>query len=125
MLYNESLYQELSPEAKPTAPQPSVAVANPNPSSLPPLLVFFGRTFVFVCFVVFVFCFLCCLFCLLVVGVVFKKGEQILQADEIFCSFGVLARMVIKKVRFTGGEPLVRKDIVKLVEGAAGTPGIK
>src|SRR3569833_2559515 len=44
MLYNESLYQELSPEAKPTAPQPSVAVANPNPSSLPPLQDHFGRT---------------------------------------------------------------------------------
>src|SRR3569623_2996999 len=125
MLYNESLYQELSSESKPNAIQHSSANANPNPSSLPPLQDKFGRTFDYVRIAVTEKCNLRCTYCMPEEGVDFKSGEQILQASEIIRIVGVLARMGIKKDRFTGGEPLVRKDIVKLVEAAAGTPGIK
>src|SRR3569833_847722 len=125
MLYNESLYQELSPEAKPPAPQPSVAVANPNPSTQPPQQEQKSQTNDKERIAVTEKCNLRCTYCMPEEGVDFKKGEQILQADEIIRTIGVLARMGIKNVRFTGGEPLVRKDIVKLVEWAAGTPGIK
>ena len=58
-------------------------------------------------------------------GVDFQGREKILQADEIQRLIEILSRMGVKKVRFTGGEPLVRKDIVELVQGAAATPGIK
>ncbi len=128
MLYNESLYQELSSsESKPGVVSNSSPVAhgNLNPSPLPPLQDQFGRTFDYVRIAVTEKCNLRCTYCMPEEGVDFKKGDQILQADEIIRTIGVLARMGIKKVRFTGGEPLVRKDIVKLVEGAAGTPGIK
>jgi len=89
-----------------------------------PLQDNFGRTFDYVRIAVTEKCNLRCTYCMPEEGVDFKHGEQILTSDEIFRVINVLARMGIKKVRFTGGEPLVRKDILKLVEGAADTPGI-
>jgi cyclic pyranopterin phosphate synthase len=125
MLYNESLFQNAaSADSKSTARD-----ANPrtltNPFPLPPLQDQFGRTFDYVRIAVTEKCNLRCTYCMPEEGVDFKHGDQILQAEEIIRVIGALARMGIKKVRFTGGEPLVRKDIVKLVAGAANTPGIK
>jgi len=90
-----------------------------------PLQDTFGRTFDYVRIAITEKCNLRCTYCMPEEGVDFKNGEQILTTDEILRVIDVLARMGVKKVRFTGGEPLVRKDIVKLVEGAANTPGIK
>ncbi len=90
-----------------------------------PLQDSFGRTFDYVRIAVTEKCNLRCTYCMPEEGVDFKNGEQILSTDEILRVIDVLARMGVKKVRFTGGEPLVRKDIVRLVEGAANTPGIK
>ncbi len=90
-----------------------------------PLQDTFGRTFDYVRIAITEKCNLRCTYCMPEEGVDFKNGEQILTADEILRTINVLAGMGVKKVRFTGGEPLVRKDIVKLVEGAANTPGIK
>jgi len=90
-----------------------------------PLQDTFGRTFDYVRIAITEKCNLRCTYCMPEEGVDFKNGEQILTADEILRVIDVLARMGVKKVRFTGGEPLVRKDIVKLVEGAVNTPGVK
>ncbi|MDH5228606.1 MAG: GTP 3',8-cyclase MoaA [Gammaproteobacteria bacterium] len=96
-----------------------------RPDAFAPLQDTFGRTFDYVRIAVTEKCNLRCTYCMPEEGVDFKNGEQILSADEILRTIDVLARMGVKKVRFTGGEPLVRKDIVKLVEGAANTPGIQ
>ncbi|MDH5546320.1 MAG: GTP 3',8-cyclase MoaA [Gammaproteobacteria bacterium] len=90
-----------------------------------PLKDTFGRTFDYVRIAITEKCNLRCTYCMPEEGVDFKNGEQILTADEILRVVRVLAEMGVKKVRYTGGEPLVRKDIVKLVAGAANTPGIK
>jgi cyclic pyranopterin phosphate synthase len=90
-----------------------------------PLQDTFGRTFDYVRIAITEKCNLRCTYCMPEEGVDFKNGEQILTTDEILRIVDVLARMGVKKVRFTGGEPLVRKDIVELVKGAANTPGIK
>ncbi len=94
-------------------------------SSLPPLQDRFGRTFDYVRIAVTEKCNLRCTYCMPEEGVDFQGKEKILSAEETLRTIGILARMGVKKVRFTGGEPLVRKDIVDLVEGAASTPGIK
>ncbi len=129
MLYNDSSFRDeavCDPQSNVVAAPSSLpATAGSHPSPLPPLQDQFGRTFDYVRIAVTEKCNLRCTYCMPEEGVDFKKGEQILQADEIVRVIGSLARMGIKKVRFTGGEPLVRKDIVKLVEGAASTPGIK
>lgn len=42
--------------------------------------------------------------------------KELLTFEELARVVDVLARMGIQRVRFTGGEPLVRKDFVRLVE---------
>jgi cyclic pyranopterin phosphate synthase len=48
-----------------------------------------------------------------------------LQTGEIGSVIRILAGMGIKKVRFTGGEPLLRPDIVELVRTAKAISGIE
>lgn len=98
---------------------------NTHPSPLPPLQDRFGRTFDYVRIAITEKCNLRCTYCMPEEGVDFKNGEQILSTDEILRVINVLARMGVKKVRFTGGEPLVRKDIVDLVAGSVATPGVR
>jgi len=83
-----------------------------------------GRTFDYVRIAITEKCNLRCTYCMPEEGVDFANGEKILSADEILRVVRVLAEMGVRKVRFTGGEPLVRKDILKLVEGTANTPGV-
>ena len=125
MLYNESLHQNASSTDSKSTARAANSQPLTNPFPLPPLQDQFGRTFDYVRIAVTEKCNLRCTYCMPEEGVDFKHGEQILQADEIIRVITALARMGIKKVRFTGGEPLVRKDIVKLVAGAANTAGIK
>jgi cyclic pyranopterin phosphate synthase len=49
---------------------------------------------------------------------------DVLSADEIGTIVRVAARLGVCKVRITGGEPLLRPDILDVVECVAGTPGI-
>jgi len=51
--------------------------------------------------------------------------SEILTFEEIHRVVSILAHMGIEKIRLSGGEPLMRKDIEKLVETLAGVPGIK
>jgi len=92
---------------------------------LPPLQDRFGRTFDYVRIAITEKCNLRCTYCMPEEGIDFQGKEKILDGEEVMRIIGVLARMGVKKVRFTGGEPLVRKDIVELVAGAVATPGIK
>lgn len=70
-------------------------------------------------------CNLRCVYCMPEEGVEFISTEQILSFDEIV---GVVKDGVsrgITKVRLTGGEPLVRRDIVDLVKQIAAIEGIR
>jgi cyclic pyranopterin phosphate synthase len=49
-------------------------------------------------------------------------GEM--TSDEIVRIVRVAATLGISKVKLTGGEPLMRKDIVEIVRGIASTPGL-
>lgn len=119
MLHGEKSYDE--PGSMPATGQDTETLAN----RLPPLQDRFGRTFDYVRIAITEKCNLRCTYCMPEEGVDLKSKESILSAEEINRTITVLARMGIKKVRFTGGEPLVRKDIVDLVAGAAAAPGIK
>ncbi|HYG66596.1 MAG TPA: radical SAM protein, partial [Anaeromyxobacteraceae bacterium] len=50
--------------------------------------------------------------------------EGLLTRPEIARIVGVLARMGIRRVRLTGGEPTLRKDLVDIAAGIKATPGI-
>lgn len=51
--------------------------------------------------------------------------SEILTFEEIHRVVSVLTRIGVEKIRLSGGEPLMRQDIEKLVEMLAGVPGIR
>lgn len=58
-------------------------------------------------------------------GVAPVSHAQILRFEEIERLAGILADLGIAKIRITGGEPLVRKDIVNFINGLTRIPGIE
>ena len=69
-------------------------------------------------------CNLRCRYCMPEEGIELISRRDILRSEEIVAIVRVAVRMGIDKVRLTGGEPLIRKNIVDLVEKIAGIPGI-
>ena len=65
-----------------------------------------------------------CIYCMPAQGVVSLPHEDILRMEEIERVVAVAAGMGIRRVRLTGGEPLVRKGVVDLVRAIRATPGI-
>lgn len=70
-------------------------------------------------------CNLRCIYCMPEKGVDKKSHEDILRYEEIERIISACATLGIKKVRFTGGEPLIMKDIDKLIMNTSEIPGIK
>lgn len=70
-------------------------------------------------------CNLHCKYCIPECGVASVGHENILNFDEITRIVGECAKLGIKKVKITGGEPLVRKELSTLVAGIKNTPGIE
>ena len=55
---------------------------------------------------------------------VWLPRKDILSYEEIHRVVSILAPMGVEKIRLTGGEPLMREDVDRLVELLAGVPGI-
>jgi len=53
----------------------------------------------------------------------FLEGSHLLGFDEILAVVSVLVRHGVNKVRLTGGEPLLRKDLARLVARIKALPG--
>src|SRR5205823_7537637 len=66
-----------------------------------------------------------CFYCMPDENVRFLPRRDILMFEEIERFARVVARMGIDKLRLTGGEPLVRSELPKLVERLAMIPGIR
>jgi len=66
-----------------------------------------------------------CTYCMPSEGVPLKKHEEILSFDKIADVVKVGAQLGVTKIRLTGGEPLVRKDIAVLVKMLSQTAGIE
>lgn len=66
-----------------------------------------------------------CFYCMPEEGVKFEARENILSFEEIERVARVAASLGIRKLRITGGEPLVRKDLPKLIGKLAAIPGIE
>lgn len=65
-----------------------------------------------------------CFYCMPAGPVRFKPRKELLTFEEIERFVRVVARLGIRKLRLTGGEPLVRHDLPRLVAMLAGVPGI-
>jgi cyclic pyranopterin phosphate synthase len=65
-----------------------------------------------------------CFYCMPESGVKFARRAEILDFEEIERFVRIAAGLGIAKVRVTGGEPLVRRDLPLLVRRLAAIPGI-
>ncbi len=70
-------------------------------------------------------CNLKCVYCNPLGDCDFIEHKEILTFEEIHRLVGLFVDCGIRKVRLTGGEPLVRKNIIELVRSLAGIAGIE
>lgn len=70
-------------------------------------------------------CNLRCVYCMPEEGMEFAPHEDIMTFEEITQILRVLAPMGLRKVRLTGGEPMVRKDLEQLVAMISAIDGIE
>jgi len=70
-------------------------------------------------------CDLRCIYCMPVDGVEHLEHGEVLRYEEIERLARIFAELGIKKIRLTGGEPLVRKNLYRLVAQLRAIPGIE
>jgi cyclic pyranopterin phosphate synthase len=85
----------------------------------------FGRIFDYLRISVIEHCNLRCVYCMPEEGVNFVPRTELLTTDEIQRILKVLSKIGLRKVRFTGGEPLLRNDIVEIIKCAVKIDNIK
>jgi len=70
-------------------------------------------------------CNLRCRYCMPEEGVALTPSSNLLSADEIIRIASIFVSEGVKKIRLTGGEPLVRGEVVSIVERLAALPGLQ
>ncbi len=70
-------------------------------------------------------CDLRCRYCMPEEGICKKPHEAMLSEEEMLRAVAAAASLGIHKLRITGGEPLVKKNILSLCERASQIPGIE
>ena len=70
-------------------------------------------------------CNLRCKYCMPAGGVPLIPHEELLTLEELYRVAAIFAGLGIKKIRLTGGEPLVRKNFIWLVEKIHAISGIE
>lgn len=101
----------------------AVAPARPVPQS-GPMADGFGRRIEYLRISVTDKCNLRCVYCMPEEGLPWLRREQILRYEEIAEVVRVMAGLGLRRVRLTGGEPLVRRDLASLVRMIRAVPGI-
>ncbi len=69
-------------------------------------------------------CNLRCIYCMPEEGVAWQPHDNVLRYEELLRLTRIFAGLGVRKVRLTGGEPLVRKGLPALVSGLRAIPGI-
>jgi cyclic pyranopterin phosphate synthase len=70
-------------------------------------------------------CNLRCVYCMPEEGLPWLRREDLLSFEEIEATVSAMARMGLRRLRITGGEPLVRRDLPLLVRMLRRIPGIE
>lgn len=70
-------------------------------------------------------CNLRCVYCMPEEGLPWLRRDQILSYEEIAEIVRAMAEMGLRSVRITGGEPLVRRDLPRLVRMLSGISGVE
>ncbi len=66
-----------------------------------------------------------CFYCMPETGVEYIPHTEVLRYEEIERIVGIAAQLGITKIRLTGGEPLVRKNLDRLISMLVNIPGIQ
>lgn len=85
----------------------------------------FGRQITYLRLSVTELCNLRCRYCMPEDGVCKKRHDEMLTEEEMIRAVEVAASLGVTKLRLTGGEPLVKQNIVSLCRKAAAVDGIK
>ncbi|MDR1803506.1 MAG: GTP 3',8-cyclase MoaA [Treponema sp.] len=70
-------------------------------------------------------CNLRCVYCMPPEGVPWKAHDNMLRFEEILHLVGIMAELGIRKIKVTGGEPLVRRGMTSFLRGLKTVPGIE
>ena len=65
-----------------------------------------------------------CHYCMPEEGMVWMKKDELLTFEEIARIVEIVARLGVNKIRLTGGEPLMRKELYRLVKQISSIDGI-
>jgi cyclic pyranopterin phosphate synthase len=103
-------------------PEPVQGLEKPESG---PLLDRFGRAHTYVRVSVTDRCNYRCTYCMPAEGLDWLPRANLLTFEEITRIVSVLARCGVERVRLTGGEPTVRRDLERLVASLAAIPGIR
>lgn len=85
----------------------------------------FGRNISYLRISVTELCNLRCRYCMPEEGVCKKRHEDMLREDEMIQAVEIAASLGITKLRITGGEPLVKENIISICRRAAAVEGIR
>ena len=85
----------------------------------------FGRSITYMRLSVTELCNLRCRYCMPAEGICQKRHDEMLTEDEMIMAVEAAASLGVKKLRITGGEPLVKKNIVSICRRAAAVEGIE
>lgn len=85
----------------------------------------YGRNITYLRMSVTELCNLRCRYCMPEEGICKRNHEEMLTEDEMISAVEAAASLGITKLRITGGEPLVKKNIVSICRRAAAVDGIK
>ena len=105
--------------------KPENASSDPNMTNTLPILDNFGRIHNNLRVSVTDRCNIRCFYCMPENNVTFLPRPQLLTLEEITRLVSIMAKMGVDRIRLTGGEPLVRRDLWKLVEWIHAIPQIK
>lgn len=70
-------------------------------------------------------CNLRCFYCMPEEGINWLKREELMTYEELQRVSALLVKMGVEKIRITGGEPFVRKDIMQFMTELKKLPGLK
>jgi cyclic pyranopterin phosphate synthase len=84
----------------------------------------YGRNITYLRMSVTELCNLRCRYCMPEEGICKRNHEEMLTEDEMISAVEAAASLGITKLRITGGEPLVKKNIVSICRRAAAVEGI-
>ena len=108
-----------------TKPASSKVRSLPAAAASPSMVDSFGRRIEYLRISVTDKCNLRCVYCMPVEGLPWLKRDEILDYEEIARVVRTMAKMGLRRLRITGGEPLVRRDLSSLIRMLSAIDGIE